>query len=138
MTVAISCNLSEGVILGVDSAVTVPVGNHYKIWEHAQKLFQMGDRPIGAAIYGLAGLGDRSIGSYFREFQEKDPGDVLKSKNDVADVVEAVRIFMHAAYHATVVPAIKAAGRDFDAELNGDRAWTWHRDRRVFERAICA
>jgi len=53
MTVAISCNLSEGVVLGVDSAVTVAAGNHYKIWEHAQKLFQMGERPIGAAIYGL-------------------------------------------------------------------------------------
>ena len=108
--------------MGVDSAVTVPAGNHYKIWEHAEKLFQMGERPIGAAIYGLAGLGDRSIGSYFREFQERNPDAVLTARNDVADVVEAVRSFMYGAYQATVVPAIQASGRDFNAELQAGTA----------------
>jgi hypothetical protein len=117
MTVAISCNLSDGVILGVDSAVTVPVSNHLKIWEHAEKLFQMGERPIGAAIYGLAGFGNRSIGSYLREFLQRDPNGVVAARNDVADVVEALRVFMHNAYHAAVTPAIRAAGRDFDQEL---------------------
>jgi hypothetical protein len=117
MTVAISCNLSDGVILGVDSAVTVPVADHVKIWENAEKLFQMANRPIGAAIYGLAGFGDRSVGSYFREFEETNPGGVLKTDNDLSVVVEALRMFMHNAYHATVVPAIQAAGKDFDQEL---------------------
>jgi hypothetical protein len=117
MTVAISCNLSDGVILGVDSAVTVPVGDHLKIWEHAEKLFQMGDRPIGAAIYGLAGFGERSVGSYFREFQEKNPNQVLSSRNDVADVVEALRSFMDTSYRTTIAAAITAAGRDFGQEL---------------------
>lgn len=83
MTIAISCNLSDGVILGVDSAVTVAAGgDHVKIWENAEKLFQIAERPIGAAIYGLAGFGDRSIGSYLREFELSNPNGVLTAAND--------------------------------------------------------
>jgi hypothetical protein len=78
MTVAISCNLSDGVILGVDSAVTVPVADHVKIWENAEKLFQMGGRPIGAAIYGLAGFGDRSVGSYSENLRKPIPAEFEK------------------------------------------------------------
>jgi hypothetical protein len=118
MTVAISCNLSDGVILGVDSAVTIPVAaDHVKIWENAEKLFQIGERPIGAAIYGLAGFGDRSVGSFFREFEQVNPNGVLTTPNDLSVVVESLRDFMHTAYHATVAAAIRAAGRDFDQEL---------------------
>jgi hypothetical protein len=118
MTVAISCNLSDGVILGVDSAVTVAASaDHVKIWENAEKLFQIADRPIGAAIYGLAGFGDRSIGSYLREFQLSNPHNVLVADNGLSDVVEAIRLFLDNKYRATIVPAIQAAGRDFDQEL---------------------
>jgi len=118
MTVAISCNLSDGIILGVDSAVTVGVsGGHVKIWENAEKLFQVGEKPIGAAIYGLAGFADRSTGSYIREFEQVNPGGVLTIDCDISVVVEALRTFMHTAYHATIVPAIQAAGRDFNTEL---------------------
>ncbi len=118
MTVAISCNLSDGVILGVDSAVTVVASSdHLKIWENAEKLFQIGARPIGAAIYGLAGFGDRSIGSYLREFELSNPGSVLTTENELAAVVEAIRFFLADKYHATIVPAIQAAGRDFNQEL---------------------
>jgi hypothetical protein len=118
MTVAISCNLSDGVILGVDSAVTIPVSqDHVKIWENAEKLFQIGERPIGAAIYGLAGFGDRSVGSYFRQFEQGNPGGVLTAANDLSVVVESLRDFMHTAYHATIAPAIVAAGKDFNQEL---------------------
>jgi hypothetical protein len=105
------------VILGVDSAVTVPVGDHVKIWENAEKLFQLGEKPIGIAIYGLAGFADRSVGSYFRQFEKENPGGVLTSENDLSIVVESLRNFMHTAYHANVVPAIQAAGRDFNQDL---------------------
>jgi hypothetical protein len=58
LTVAISCNLSDGVNLGVDSAVTAPSpdGGVMKVYENAQKLFQVGERPIGVATYGLGVL----------------------------------------------------------------------------------
>jgi hypothetical protein len=123
MTVAISCNLSDGVILGVDSAVTVAAGaDHVKIWENAEKLFQIADRPIGAAIYGLAGFGDRSMGSYLREFEQSNPNGVLTAANDLSSVVEAIRVFLHEKYHATIVPAIQAAGQDFNEALQAGTA----------------
>ena len=125
MTIAISCNLSDGVILGVDSAVTFVAGaNHVKIWENAEKLFQIADRPIGVAIYGLAGFGDRSIGSYLREFELSNPNGVLTAQNDLASVVEALRSFLHMKYMATVAPAIQAAGQDFDQAVQNGTAPT--------------
>jgi hypothetical protein len=107
----------------VDSAVTVVAGSdHVKIWENAEKLFQIADRPIGAAIYGLAGFGDRSIGSYLREFELSNPNGVLTAANDLSSVVEAIRLFLHEKYHATIVPAIQAAGQDFDQALQNGTA----------------
>jgi hypothetical protein len=123
VTIAISCNLSDGVILGVDSAVTVVAGSdHVKIWENAEKLFQIAERPIGVAIYGLAGFGDRSIGSYLREFELSNPNGVLTAQNDLASVVESIRLFLHEKYHATIVPAIQAAGQDFNQALQAGTA----------------
>src|SRR5687767_8142260 len=85
MTVAVSLNLSDGVILGVDSAVTIPgTTGEAKIYENAEKLFQLGERPIGVAIYGLGGLGARSIGSYLREFEITDPNGIVGADNDLA------------------------------------------------------
>jgi hypothetical protein len=46
VTVAVSCNLSDGVILGVDSAVTVPAPQGIvKVYENAEKLFSLGSAP---------------------------------------------------------------------------------------------
>jgi hypothetical protein len=55
VTVAISRNLSEGVVLAVDSAVMLPDpgGGVMKIYENAEKLFQLADRPIGVAVSAL-------------------------------------------------------------------------------------
>ena len=74
MSVAVSCNLSDGVVLAADSAVALrTAGEIVKIYEPAEKLFPLGDRPIGMAVYGLAALGNRSIGSYLREFAADNP-----------------------------------------------------------------
>lgn len=67
MSVAVTCNLSDGLILGVDSAVTISSGQGVnKVYESAEKIFQLGDKRVGIAIYGVAGLGERSIGSFSR------------------------------------------------------------------------
>ena len=109
MTVAVACNLSDGVILGVDSAVTVPAPQGIvKVYENAEKLFQLGERPIGVATYGLGALGMRSIGSYVREFEVRDPGGVLKAENAVEDVVEALRAFYMDGYNREVLPHLQA------------------------------
>jgi hypothetical protein len=95
MSVAVSCNLSDGVILGVDSAVTVSAAGKgiFKVYEHSQKLFQIQDKPIGVAIFGMANIGERTIGSYLREFEVKNPNNVLNTAKTMAEIVEAIRVF---------------------------------------------
>ena len=69
MTVAVACNLAEGVVLGVDSAVTMSNQQKQviKTYEHAEKIFKLGEKPVGIATYGLGAIGNRIIGSYVRE-----------------------------------------------------------------------
>jgi hypothetical protein len=58
MSVAVACNLSDGVIVGVDSAITIgDAAAPAKVYEDADKLFGLGDLPIGIAFYGMAALG---------------------------------------------------------------------------------
>lgn len=118
MTVAVACNLSDGVILGVDSAVTVPSPQGViKIYEEAEKLFQLSHRPIGIANYGLGAIGTRSIGSYLREFEVKDPVGVVSGKGSVGDVVEGLRSFFMSEYEREVIPALEKELKKPFAEL---------------------
>jgi hypothetical protein len=108
VTVAVSCNLSEGVILGVDSAVTVPApdGNVAKVYEDAEKLFQLGNKSIGAAVFGLGSFGTRSIGSYIREF-EIDRKQLIGGKVKIQEVVEELRAFFMRVYTDAVMRPIE-------------------------------
>jgi hypothetical protein len=109
VTVAVSCNLSEGVVLAVDSAVTLPdeQGGVAKVFENAEKLFQLGNRPMGMAAFGLGALGSRSIGSFVHEFELLDPGEVLERSTSLEEVVEALRAFFLERYQAEVTPALE-------------------------------
>ena len=111
MSVAVSCNLSDGVVLGVDSAVSLPApgGGVAKTYENAEKLFQLGNRPIGVAVYGLGTLGTRSIGSYIREFEIKDPEKKVSGDTSIGEVVEELRKFLFEQYERTVVPALETS-----------------------------
>lgn len=109
MSVAVACTLSEGVILGVDSAVTLqgPEGHVGKIYENAQKLFQLGELPVGLAAFGMAAFGTRSIGSFISEFETTHPGLVSGEGAKMADVVEALRVFFSDVYKKEVVPKLE-------------------------------
>ena len=49
MSVAVLCNLSDGLIIGVDSAITIFDANSIqKVFEDAEKLFQLAGK-IGVA-----------------------------------------------------------------------------------------
>ena len=115
MTVAVACNLSDGVILGVDSAVTVPTPTGIlKVYENAEKLFQLGTRPIGVAGYGLGAMAGRGIGSHLREFELSDPNNVVTGSSTMAQVVEEMRAFFMAAYQRDVIPVLESEeGKDF-------------------------
>ena len=117
MSVAIACNLSDGLILGVDSAVTFgsPAGGVHKVYENADKLFQLGDKPIGIAAFGISLLGFRSIGSYINEFEAEDPEHVVSREAQVEDIVEQLRSFFIRKYRETVVPELESRfGKIFD------------------------
>jgi hypothetical protein len=105
MTVAVAFNAAEGVILGADSAITLNDTNGavVKTYENATKIFQLGDKPIGLATFGLGSLGNRIIGSYIREFERKDPGGVVSGKATMEDTVEELRNFFYQQYQNTVV-----------------------------------
>lgn len=111
MTVAVACNLPEGVVLGVDSAVTLnnERGEILKVYENAEKLFQLGQKPIGIAAYGMGSIGPRNIGSYIREFELKNPANVVFAPSQLPDIVEELRKFFMSAYQAVVVPALENA-----------------------------
>ena len=112
MSVAVSCNLSEGVVLGVDSAVSIPHPQGKgieKTYENADKLFRLGELPVGIAAFGLSAIGERGIGSYIREFEIKDPQRCVSQYEDLSNVVEKLRIFLLQQYTNIVVPALEAA-----------------------------
>lgn len=111
MTDAVACNLAEGVILGVDSAVTLGTpGGVVKVFENADKLFQLGDRPIGVAVYGLAALGNRNIGSYLHELEIVNPKGLLTGPNwTMSAIVEELRAFLMKSYQKDLIPAWEAA-----------------------------
>jgi hypothetical protein len=122
LTVAVSCNLSDGVILAVDSAVTVPgPSGIVKVYENGEKLFQIADRPVGAAIFGLGALGPRSIASYLHEFEETKAGECADD-GSLAPLVESLRCFLYAKYREIVVPAVEAHQKTtFDKVLDKDK-----------------
>jgi hypothetical protein len=60
------------------------------------------------ATYGLGALGMRSIGSYVREFEVRDPNGVVEAENTVAEVVEALRTFFMDGYNREILPHLQA------------------------------
>lgn len=124
MTVAVACNLPDGVVLGVDSAVTLSndKGEVVKTYEHAVKLLQLGEKPIGVATYGAGALGNRIIGSYMLEFEREDPKQVVTKNATVKDIVEQLRLFFLKRYRNTVVPEMEArTGKKFKNIPDKDR-----------------
>ena len=124
MTVAVVCTVPDGVILGVDSAVTIgDPQNPVKVYEDAEKIFQLSDLPVGVAIYGAASFGQRTIGSYLREFEIRNPSGVLSSpKQGVEDIVEELRSFFMGEYTKTMVPLVESArGKKFDEIPDDER-----------------
>lgn len=109
LSVAVALALSDGLIVGVDSAVTISFGpGKTNIYESAEKLFQLGSKRIGVATLGMASIGDRSIGSFIREFESRDPEGVMTRDAQLSEVAEALRTFMYEKYAAVIIPALEA------------------------------
>ncbi len=81
MSVVIVVKVSEGLVLGADSAATIqgrvesPEGVRegvLKTFFNARKLLQIGDFPIGVLTWGKAFIGSRTIESLIREWEYKN------------------------------------------------------------------
>lgn len=108
MSVAVTLTISDGFIVGVDSAVTISFGaGKTNIYEDAEKIFQLGERRIGVATTGLAGIGDRSIGSFIREFESMNPGGAMDEGRQLGEITESLRAFFYQAYERVVIPAVE-------------------------------
>jgi hypothetical protein len=124
MTVAVACNTPEGVILGADSTTTLndEQGRVVKTYENAVKLFQLGEKPVGIATYGLGSLGNRIIGTYVREFERQNPQSVVTGSSTMANIVEELRKFFYQQYLNIVVPQVeRRLNKKFADIPEGDR-----------------
>jgi hypothetical protein len=84
-----------------------PAGGIAKVYENAVKLFQLGEKPVGIAVYGLAALGTRTIGSYIREFEVKNPQSVVTGQSTMKDITEQLRLFFLNEYQTKIIPQVE-------------------------------
>lgn len=99
MSVAVVCNLSDGLVLGVDSAITITSsGEVAKVFENAEKLFKLENARIGIATFGMASMKGRSIGSFIREFEMSEAYQDALCLAPISEVAEGLRVFFNNAY----------------------------------------
>lgn len=99
MTIAIACNLADGLVLGADSAVTIMdnTGGILKVYNDAEKLFPLYDLPIGMVTYGAGSLMQRTIRSHVREFEAISDRDVI-ANSSIGEVAQLIWQHLHGVY----------------------------------------
>ena len=101
MSIVASVKVHDGIAIGADAMSTIlgrdAQGNVgvVKTYEHAEKLFRLGQTPIGVAVYGIGNIGPRSIGSFIHEFGKK-----LTEPEDVEKVAADLLAFLRSQYDA--------------------------------------
>lgn len=75
MTVCVAVKVSEGLVLAADSMTTVTDNQGFIVqqFEHAQKVTQLSDYPVGVMTWGMGSLQQRTIESLVTEFSESLP-----------------------------------------------------------------
>lgn len=75
MTICVSVQVSEGLVLAADSTAAIEGqlgdGRHgvLKTYDHMRKLIRVNDYPTGVLTWGTAHVGTRTVGSLIREFE---------------------------------------------------------------------
>ena len=107
LSVCVVCNISDGVVIGVDSATTIgDPSNPVKVYEDVPKLFPIAELPIGLATFGLASLAGRTIASWAAELSSKVRADVGTDDYTMTQIAEIVRKFFWEAYSTHVLQVI--------------------------------
>jgi hypothetical protein len=101
MSICVALNLSDGVVMAVDSATTMfsGPGAISKVFLDADKLFQLGTLKVGIATYGVASLHGRTIGSFIREFSGI-PANANLSGLTLREICERLRTFFFDYYRS--------------------------------------
>lgn len=99
MSVCVAFNLSDGVVMAVDSATTMvnSDGSISKVFMDVDKLFQLSNLKVGIATYGVAALEGRTIGSFVREFSVSPANNDLVAL-PLSEIVERLRVFFFEHY----------------------------------------
>jgi hypothetical protein len=94
MSICVAFNLSDGVVIAVDSATTMTdaSGAITRVFLDADKIFQLGNLKVGVATYGNAALDGRTIGSFVREFSVRKSNEDL-DKLELREIAERLRAF---------------------------------------------
>lgn len=109
MSIGITCNISDGVILGADSAITIsgkaltPSGmteGVLKVYNDAEKVYQISDLPIGIVTCGIAMIGSRTFKSYINEFEYEEKKEKL-SKLNLEQICKFIYSFFMRKYEET-------------------------------------
>jgi hypothetical protein len=129
MSIVVTCNLSDGLVLGADSAITISGtaqdanGNVsmgvLKVYQNAQKIHPIFDLPVGVLSFGLGYLGNRSIESFVSEFETTTTKDDLE-KLSIIDIAEKLRLFFNEKYAEIIVTEFKKQGIEF-SKLSNDK-----------------
>lgn len=111
MTIVASVKVRDGLILGTDSMTQIsqntPEGPQFlKAYSNARKLFQIKDRPIGVACYGLGNVGQRSIEGVVLDFCSSQPVGRLK----VGEVAQGLYEFVTPLYEGAF-ESVETEGR---------------------------
>jgi hypothetical protein len=99
VSICVALNLSDGLVMAVDSATTMTdaSGTTTKVFIDADKIFQLGKLRVGIATYGVAALEGRTIGSFVREFVLNPANGDLETLS-VEQIVERLRRFFYDHY----------------------------------------
>jgi len=122
MTIIASVKVRDGLVLATDSMTTIQAtideAGHkavIKTYSNAKKLFHIGDAPIGAMIYGIGNIGQRSIEGLMFDFGSKELPKLDKGKRgNVQEVAKALFDYFGNLYQAEFANiALEQKMRDF-------------------------
>ena len=99
MSIVATVKVYDGIVLGAESmtqltAVIDGKQQLIKSYENAQKLFHIGDLPIGLLTYGVGNIGRRSIESFVHEFSRMEKKRVAAAGGGI-NVEETARQFFN-------------------------------------------
>lgn len=143
MTIAIALKVTDGVVLGTDSAASL-LGDgdrYYNIFHNAEKTFHLArGLPVGVMTYGLGSLAGLSIGSLVRSLRSRLEGAspahgdwVLQPASYTLSQVAAsvTRFFYdelyqptHAGSRTSRLPALGFMIAGFSAQADHPEVWT--------------